>query len=685
MVELRERNLMDGERVLVEGLDPGVAFEHDTLGNGAFLAFKAQSTSTRLSFSFGKLPALERFTACHRYEPYWMKACAGTEVRELPPDTQSFVTRLSDGTYFLVVPLVGELVRFSLRGRPDGTLGLIGETGDAFTPSDGGLALYVAVGADPFELVRRGAESVAKRLGTGALRRDKPIPAAFDDFGWCTWDAFYQEVSAENVVRGLESFRRAGITPRFLILDDGWQKVALRPTGEKRLTGFVANDKFPGGLRPLVERAKKDFGIRTFIVWHTIVGYWGGVDGDALPEYGVVEQTRQFGDGVLFHRPSFNHEWWGNLVGYVPAGNAARFFDDYHTALVKEGVDGVKVDSQAMLEGLSTGQGGRIPVTLAYRRALETSVKKHFSGRLINCMSNAQETFYGSPDSTLLRTSMDFLPNNPESHGVHLYDNAQVGLWFGEFMLPDWDMFQSGHAWGAYHAAARAICGGPVYVSDKPGEHDAEVVARLVCSDGSVLRCDAPGRPTLDVLFSNPTRDDVLFKIWNRSGSAGVVGVFNARGGKDGAPGPMLSGRVRASDVVGLAGEHFARFRHTTQTLEAVGRSDETNITLGERGYEIFTFVPVERDFAAVGLAQLTNSHGAVRKVTWDGERSVTVALADGGIFVAYSAKRPTRVESSGVELAFEHDAKSGTLRVALAQRGRVDVRLLFSTSPTSP
>ena len=41
-------------------------------------------------------------------------------------------------------------------------------------------------------------------------------------------------------------------------------------------------------------------------------------------------------------------------------------------------------------------------------------------------------------------------------------------MWFGEFIQPDWDMFQSGHRMGALHAAGRAVSGGPVYVSDKP-------------------------------------------------------------------------------------------------------------------------------------------------------------------------------------------------------------------------
>ena len=303
-MELRNRALLDGERVLVEELDEGMTVELDALGNGVFMVARAKATSTRLSFVLGKLPLLERFAACHRYEPYWMKACAGTRASEVPPETQSLVVKLTDGTFLLAIPLLDELTRFSLRGRSDGSLELVGETGDAFMPSSGGLALYVAVGTDPFELVRKSADSVATRLGTGKLRREKTVPAAFDEFGWCTWDAFYQEVSEENVLRGLESLRAAGVPPRFLILDDGWQQSALRPTGEKRLTGFAANEKFPRGLRALVEQAKGEFGLRTFIVWHSMVGYWGGVDGDALPGYGVLEQTRQFGDGMLFHKPN---------------------------------------------------------------------------------------------------------------------------------------------------------------------------------------------------------------------------------------------------------------------------------------------------------------------------------------------------------------------------------------------
>ena len=70
-------------------------------------------------------------------------------------------------------------------------------------------------------------------------------------------------------------------------------------------------------------------------------------------------------------------------------------------------------------------------------------------------------------------------------------------------MQPDWDMFQSSHPMGSYHAAGRAVSGGPVYVSDTPDAHDFKLLRKLVLSDGSVLRADNVGRPTRDCLFAD--------------------------------------------------------------------------------------------------------------------------------------------------------------------------------------
>lgn len=666
-VYLRGRDLVSGGAELMTGLDAGLTVEPDALDVGVFLRASSPRSSSRAVYSAGAIPLLNRYTVCHRYEPYWMKPAVGDRLAEVPSETQFLLARLTNDSWLIVVPLVDEPFRFSLRGHPEGRLELLAETGDPHLGGCGGRALFVAVGEEPFALLEAGARSVSERLGTGRLRIDKPLPSFVDTFGWCTWDAFYQDVSADELCRGLEQFKAGGITPRFVILDDGWQSESFTPTGERRLTAFAPNEKFGGDLSACVRQAKGEFGVDTFLVWHAVIGYWGGVDGERLPGYGVVDQPRRFGEGIMAHAPRLNEDWWGGLVGLVPEAHIERFYDEYHQSLAAQGVDGVKVDSQAVLEALGARQGGRVRLTRAYRRALESSVKRHFDGRLINCMANAQETFYGSAESTLARTSIDFFPRRPETHAAHLYANAHVGLWFGHFMHPDWDMFQSGHEFGAFHAAGRAVSGGPVYVSDKPGEHNFELLRKLICSDGTVLRADGPGRPTQGTLLADPTREPVPLAIWNRNGASGIIGVFHALYAAGRAQ--PVSGEVKATDVPGLLGEHFACYAQSARSLVLLERDQAVPFVLGEAQFEIFWLVRVERGFAALGLADKLNGPAAISACRWTGERACRVSLRDTGEFVAYSAEPPRAVTGAlEAALGFEHDPGTKALRVRVAR-----------------
>jgi raffinose synthase len=232
-------------------------------------------------------------------------------------------------------------------------------------------------------------------------------------------------------------------------------------------------------------------------------------------------------------------------------------------------------------------------------------------------------------------------------------------------MQPDWDMFQSGHEFGAYHAAGRAVSGGPVYVSDKPGSHDFALLNKLVCHDGRVLRCDGPGRPTYDTLCHDPTRENVLLKIRNTCGKAGVVGAFNAQTRPAAAGQAPIHGDVGPRDVPGLEGRRFAAFAHVANRLDAVGRDTRLGLALGYRGYEIVTFAPVEHGFAAVGLADKMNSAGAIaRQIST--ETTLEVQLYDGGEFVAWVQRPPKSVEVDGRPATFQYEVSSGELRVAV-------------------
>jgi raffinose synthase len=320
----------------------------------------------------------------------------------------------------------------------------------------------------------------------------------------------------------------------------------------------------------------------------------------------------------------------------------------------------VKVDNQASVEGVSHGQGGRVAFMRAHREGLEASVHENFGGCLINCMSLSSEMLYHARASTLTRSSTDFWPNLPASHGLHVYTNAVFGLWFGQFVHPDWDMFQSGHPAGAFHAAARAVSGSSIYVSDKPDAHDFELLGKLVLSDGRVLRARGVGVPTRDCLFADPQSDPVLYKVVNTNLESGVVGLFNARYREGG---DRLSGTTGPADVPELSGERFALYLGRVDRLVEVGRDERVDVVLDTLEAEIATLVPVDRGIAVIGLVDKLNPAGAVTRKAWTGS-SYEVALADGGRFCAYTPKRPTAVLCDGTAVPFDHEGVRLSARI---------------------
>ena len=708
---------VDGALLLANVPDT-VTLEDDPQGVGAFLRFVSEKPLSRHVFSLGELQNARRLTFGHRYEPFWMKAAAGTKGGDVLPETQHLLVERESGDTVLFAPLIDGPFRAALQGTGEHGLELVAETGDQSLCGTDIIGLFIAADANPYALVEQAAPAVMAHMRTGRLRRDKALPAFLDQFGWCTWDAFYQEVSHDKIRQGLESFARGGVRPKLLILDDGWQSIRRRASGERRLTAFAANERFAGSLAPTVQMTKQEFGVQTFLVWHALNGYWGGADEETLTGYDIRPVPRRSSPGILRHVPTLDN-WWGNVVGLVPPHTVYRFFQDYHRHLRLEGVDGVKVDTQATLESVAYGAGGRVSLMQRYHEALEGSVHTHFEGNLINCMSCASEMLYGALNSTLTRTSTDFWPDKPESHGLHLYVNAQVSMWWGEFVHPDWDMFQSGHAMGAYHAMGRAVGGCPVYVSDKPDAHDFDVLRKLVLWDGSILRARQPGRPTRDCLFYDPTRDDTLLKIFNLNLYAGVIGVFNAQfkavpettqdetaekeAGKPEAGAekeaeatateanavveatemPAIPGVVSPADMEGLAGERFAVYAHHLGQCRTMNREEQWNLALPPLHGEVFTIVPIENGVAPIGLADMYNSAGALLFKGWvestdPNETLYEMLTHGGGRFLLYTETPPLRVEVVGSAAEHAYDAATRLLTIHLPPQPKVRVRVTF-------
>jgi raffinose synthase len=251
-----------------------------------------------------------------------------------------------------------------------------------------------------------------------------------------------------------------------------------------------------------------------------------------------------------------------------------------------------------------------------------------------------------------------------------------MGVWFGEFMQPDWDMFQSGHAMGGFHAAGRAVSGGPVYVSDKIDGHNFGVLRKLVLSDGTVLRADQPGRPTRDCLFANVTREPVLLKIFNYNRDCAVVGLFNANFHAAETARATIAGDVSPADAPDLVAGEFAAFAQQANRVWRCRRTDREPVKLAESDWEIVSFAPVDRGVAVLGLADKLNSTGAIATKDWNTDGTCTITLKDGGEFIAWTERPPRAIEADGHAVAFRHDAATGRLSATLPATGPKTVLL---------
>jgi len=274
----------------------------------------------------------------------------------------------------------------------------------------------------------------------------------------------------------------------------------------------------------------------------------------------------------------------------------------------------------------------------------------------------------------------------------------------GEFMQPDWDMFHSLHPMAEYHAAARAVGGCSIYVSDKPGEHDFDLLKKIVLPDGSLLRAELPGRPTKDCLFTDPARDGTnLLKLWNLNKHTGVLGVFNCQGAgwcrvdkkimiHDSQP-KTITGAIRSKDVDYLpkiADENWdgdsILYSHRGGDLFYLPKGAALPITLKAREYEVFTIVPLKVlanniSFAPIGLIKMFNSGGAISAYEFDPNTSTVYLKVRGcGDFGAFCSVMPTTVyvDSNRTEFSYVEECglTSFTLRVPETELYLWDIRI---------
>ncbi len=438
-----------------------------------------------------ELEAVEQVLGQHCVSPFWTRPAWAEECAELE---QQYLLLRRESDYVFVLPLVNDRFVTSATAK-NGRVHLLASLPCSGERQVEGTLAVVSKAPDPFEAVQKGVTAAHEwgLLKTPPKAR-KVYPAVLNKLGWCTWDAFYHDVTEEKILTKLEEFRAKEIPVKWVLIDDGWSQFS----DMKLLSLQEDRNKFPNGLKSTIQRMKAEYGIEKVGVWHSLTGYWFGADSESVA------------DGLM-NTPQDR---------IIPGGY--EFYRQWHRYLKDQGVDFIKVDCQGNAAEFLKNDPAAFEKVGVIMDGLEQSAVENFDF-MINCMGMNNLNAHQHRSSVLLRNSDDFFPNKPEGFREHAVNNIYNAVFTDELFYCDYDMWWSDHADAKRSATLRFLSGGPVYVSDAPDKTDRTPMEPFLAEDGLFRRPIQALKPTYDCLFGF----DKVLKAFTKVDNGYAVALFS--------------------------------------------------------------------------------------------------------------------------------------------------------------
>ena len=622
---------------------------------------------------FDNLPDYKQGVALWRYKPWnsWTKPMQIPVASGMPEDdVQFFYWQYADGAYGASVPMSGNGFRTTLgsKGSKWGSKSVSYHNNKRIDSVPG---MAIAFGKNPFELFERIYRTVLQETGRkDNLREKKKFPEPFTYIGWCTWNASDngKKLNDQLLLDAAKSFGDNQFPIGWILVDDGWFQ-----HNDRRLQSFEPNSRqFKQGFKPTVEILKKQYGIRYMGIWHALNGLWNGID-PASP------LGKRFASSMFTwtqrERPDQEDSPLKTYYFIKPDSDSLNiFYNSWHRYLQQEGFDFVKIDNQLVVERMARNNYPIFTLADSMHRALNRSVEKYFNGAMINCMDMTADAYFNFGSTAVGRAVEDYFPYEPNENydlqkgnaAAHVLQAIYNSIYFGQMVYPDFDIFQSHNPNAVFHAIARAINCGPIYITDKIGEQDFDVLRRLVYSDGRIIRSKSPLLPTEDCLFQ--AQEPKIFKASSTVDNRGLLGIWNA------ADADIVTGYYKPSDVRDIKGDDFVVYEYFSKKLSRARGTDSFAVNLGRMNYQLYYILPVKNDFAALGLTEKYNGPATILKENWDNNK-VSIMLYEGGTFKAYSANKPTKVIVNGKTISdFIFHEKRLTVTVEMQKNPVIEI-----------
>ncbi len=359
---------------------------------------------------------------------------------------QFILLKVNDEKYLSLLPVVsGTTVSlFFIENK-----NLVLKTGNFGTDKITGKVptLAWAYGKSPYESTMAAWKKV---LDSGYVETDwrmnKEYPEMYKYLGWCSWEHYRAGINEQNMVEAANVIENGKAPIRWFMVDDGYL------TQEKsRLINFdPVEKKFPNGWKAITS-LKKPEKIRWMGLWRNMMGYMGGIS---------------FENNMKNLAPYLESNKRKSCMVPKATDEASTAFYDEMVGKAKDGgFDFVKVDFQSRAFQMHYGMGSPVAMMRQNNLALENSCKK-MNMPLLNCIAQCNVNVFNTKYSSLLRTSRDYSKHNADTNKCITYQSFANHLWAGQVLWGDLDMFHCTDKMQRSFAIARAISGGPIYISE---------------------------------------------------------------------------------------------------------------------------------------------------------------------------------------------------------------------------
>nr|CAG8555677.1 3602_t:CDS:2 [Entrophospora candida] len=238
--------------------------------------FNNENGGNEKLINLGKINNFLRYFGLERLGVYWLVPTIGLKKLDKIKSSNNLlylIVQQSTGNYLVFIPITTDDYTTSFTSDDQGnlTLRVLSTTTTSDQQDSLDVSFAIGLGPDnPYDI---------SQICMNIIKEELPTLSGIDKKDWdivLGMRIFYERVSHQDVLRVLESLDSNGIKIGYLLLDDGWQQT----NNEKQLKDIEADQyKFPQGLKGFIDEAKRKFPyLQYFGAWHTLWGYWDGID-----------------------------------------------------------------------------------------------------------------------------------------------------------------------------------------------------------------------------------------------------------------------------------------------------------------------------------------------------------------------------------------------------------------------